>query len=76
MSYLSQTLTTNDKVYISKHIVPNMYIRKKVIKGKSYFYLVEGKLIDGKVKQKVLAYIGDKDKLKVLHEKIKKQLAI
>ncbi|MEN7981823.1 MAG: hypothetical protein ABFQ65_00040 [Nanoarchaeota archaeon] len=53
-----------------------MYIRKKLIKGKDYYYLVEGKLVDGKVKQKVLAYIGDREKLKAFYEKIKKHLEI
>lgn len=53
-----------------------MYIRKKKIQGKDYFYLVEGKLINGKVKQRVISYIGDKNKLKEFHEKIKKQLEI
>ena len=35
------------------------YIRKKIIKGKTYYYIVEGKLDErGKVKQKVLMYLG------------------
>ena len=34
------------------------YIRNKKIKGKTYYYVVEGKLIKGKVKQKVLLYLG------------------
>ena len=38
------------------------YIRAKKRKGKSgvqtYYYLVEGQRIDGKVKQKVLKYLG------------------
>lgn len=49
------------KIYIV--IVPkdNMmaYIRSKKIKGKTYYYIVEGKLVDGKVKQKVLRYLGN-----------------
>lgn len=35
------------------------YIRNKKIKGKLYYYIVEGKLIKGKVKQKVLLYLGN-----------------
>lgn len=35
------------------------YIRSKKIKGKTYYYIVEGKLIKGKVKQKVLLYLGN-----------------
>lgn len=35
------------------------YIRNKKIKGKLYYYLVEGKLIKSKVKQKVLLYLGN-----------------
>lgn len=36
-----------------------MYIRNKTIKGNLYYYIVEGKLDKrGKVKQKVLQYLG------------------
>ena len=35
------------------------YVRSKKIKGKTYYYIVEGKLIKGKVKQKVLLYLGN-----------------
>jgi len=36
------------------------YIRSKRIKGKIYYYIVEGKLDKrGKVKQKVLMYLGN-----------------
>ena len=36
------------------------YIRSKKIKGKTYYYIVEGKLDKkGKVKQKVLMYLGN-----------------
>jgi len=36
-----------------------MYIRNKKIKGHTYYYLVEGKLDKrGKVKQKVILYLG------------------
>ena len=36
-----------------------VYIRNKKIKGKTYYYIVEGKLDKkGNVKQKVLLYLG------------------
>lgn len=35
-----------------------MYIRKKRVKGYLYYYLVEGKLKNEKVKQKVIKYLG------------------
>jgi hypothetical protein len=35
------------------------YIRSKKVKGNTYYYVVEGKLIRGKVKQKVLLYLGN-----------------
>jgi hypothetical protein len=36
------------------------YVRSKKIKGKTYYYVVEGKLDkEGKVKQKVLMYLGN-----------------
>ena len=35
------------------------YIRKKKVKGYTYYYVVEGRYDDkGRVKQKVLKYIG------------------
>ena len=35
------------------------YIRTKKIKGKNYYYIVEGKRNEeGKVKQKVIKYLG------------------
>ena len=36
-----------------------VYVRAKKIKGKIYYYLVEGKLVEGKVKQKVVMYLGN-----------------
>ena len=36
-----------------------VYIRSKKIKGRTYYYIVEGKIINGKVKQKVLKYLGN-----------------
>lgn len=35
------------------------YIRSKKVKGNTYYYIVEGKLIGGKVKQKVIRYLGN-----------------
>jgi len=36
------------------------YIRSKKVKGKTYYYVVEGKLDKrGKVKQKVIMYLGN-----------------
>ena len=38
----------------------NIDIRNKKIKGKTYYYIVEGKRDeDGKVKQRVLKYLGN-----------------
>lgn len=36
-----------------------VYVRAKKIKGKTYYYLVEGKIVKGKVKQKVIMYLGN-----------------
>ena len=39
-----------------------VYIRNKKIKGKTYYYIVEGKIDErGKVKQKDLLYFTDYD---------------
>ncbi|VVB51004.1 Uncharacterised protein [uncultured archaeon] len=35
-----------------------MFVRTKTISGRTYYYLVENKRINGKVRQKVLEYIG------------------
>lgn len=41
-----------------------VYIRNKKIKGKTYYYIVEGKLDkQGKVKQKVILYLGNIDNI-------------
>ena len=46
------------------------FIRKKKIKGKIYYYVVESYKKDGFVKQRVLYYIGTADNLlKKLHIK-------
>lgn len=34
------------------------FVRKKRIDGVEYFYLVEGTRVDGKVRQRVIAYLG------------------
>ena len=34
------------------------FIRTKKINGKTYYYLVESIRVDGKIKQKVVKYIG------------------
>jgi hypothetical protein len=34
------------------------YVRRKTIRGRDYLYWVEGRLVDGKVRQKVLRYLG------------------
>ena len=40
------------------------YVRSKKIKGKMYYYIVEGKLDkNGKVKQRVLMYLGNVDNI-------------
>jgi len=47
------------------------FIRKKKVKGKNYYYIVESYKERGKVKQRVLGYIGTADsllkKLKIKH---------
>lgn len=48
------------------------YVRSKKIKGKTYYYIVEGKLDErGKVKQKVLLYLGSVDKIIKVYESYK-----
>ena len=52
-------------IFVPNRIRMNMvYIRSKKIKGKTYYYIVEGKLDKrGKVKQKVLMYLGNIDNI-------------
>lgn len=41
------------------------YIRKKKIKGQTYYYIVEGRYdTKGKVKQKVIQYLGNIESIK------------
>ena len=39
------------------------FIRKKKIKGKNYYYIVESYKENGEVKQRVLGYIGTAENL-------------
>ena len=42
--------------------MPNYYVaylRKKKIKGKNYYYIVEGRYEKGKPKQRVVKYVGN-----------------
>jgi len=48
-----------------------MFIRKKTIKGKDYYYLVESYREDRKVKQRVVKYLGAKKPSPEEVEKIK-----
>jgi len=54
-----------------------VYLRKKKIKGHNYYYLVRGDLINGRVMQKVLYYIGTAEtllkKLRLLDKLLKKK---
>ncbi len=64
----------NTNIY--KGIVPKRkmmaYVRSKKIKGKTYYYVVEGKLDkEGKVKQKVLMYLGNIDNILRVFEESK-----
>ncbi len=56
--------------------MPNMaFIRTKKIKGKEYYYLVKGiREKNGKVRQKVIAYLGSKKELEKFIENAKKKL--
>lgn len=47
------------------------FIRKKRIKGKIYYYIVESTWINGQCCQKVLAYLGTAD---ALLKRIKKEV--
>jgi len=50
------------------------YVRTKKRNGKTYYYLVEGKRVDGKVKQKVLKYLGTNPEMvnvKLSNEQVK-----
>jgi len=49
------------------------YVRSKKIKGKTYYYIVKGELIKGKVKQKVILYLGNVDNIIKVFDFYKKQ---
>ncbi len=51
-----------------------VYVIKRIVKDKEYYYLAEGEKKNGKVIQKTVYYIGNKEKLNELHEKIKKHI--
>lgn len=46
-----------------------VYIRSKKVKGKIYYYIVEGKLDKrGKVRQKVILYLGNASHIREVFE--------
>ena len=47
------------------------FIRKKKVNGKLYYYLVENNLIEGKVRQKVLMYLGNAKNILEVFKKYK-----
>ena len=48
-----------------------MFIRKKKVRGRLYYYIVENKLVDGKVKQNVLMYLGNTENILKQFKKLK-----
>ncbi|MBS1799550.1 MAG: hypothetical protein JSS95_06955 [Acidobacteria bacterium] len=50
------------------------FIRKKLIKGTVYHYLVENFREEGKVRQKVIAYLGQFDAVADAYEHWREQL--
>ena len=50
-------------------IIVMVYIRSKKVKGNTYYYVVEGKLNKkGKVKQKVILYLGNTSHIREVFE--------
>jgi len=47
-----------DKLFIRHYNICMAFIRFKWIRGKKYYYLVESKREGGKIKQRVLKYLG------------------
>ncbi|MEK6839979.1 MAG: hypothetical protein AABX72_03490 [Nanoarchaeota archaeon] len=45
-----------------------MYLRTKKVKGKTYYYLVEYSKVNGKIKQKMVAYLGNAEKVKEMFD--------
>lgn len=39
------------------------FLRSKIVKGKKYYYIVESKIIKGKIKQNVLCYLGNAENI-------------
>jgi hypothetical protein len=50
------------------------YLRSKKIKGNTYYYVVEGKIEKGKVKQKVKLYLGNIDNIIKVFNSYKKKV--
>ena len=54
-----------------------VFLRTKKIKGKNYYYIVQALRENGKIKQKVLMYVGTIEtmlkKLKIANEILKKK---
>lgn len=61
---IGQIILHGSAKYHLTHVVPRMetilvaYIRRKKVDGNWYFYLVEGTRVNGKVRQRVVAYLG------------------
>jgi len=51
-----------------------MFIRAKKIDGRTYYYLVEGRREGGKVRQKILKYLGVKQPSREELERIIKEV--
>lgn len=49
------------------------YVRTKTIKGRTYYYLVEGVRVGNKTYQKVVAYLGVHETVKAAHDYWRKQ---
>lgn len=51
-----------------------VFIVAKTVKGKKYYSIAKYKKENGKIKQEIVMYIGDKEKLRKFHDKIEKRL--
>jgi hypothetical protein len=51
------------------------FVRKKLVKGQTYHYLVKSRWEDGKPRQKVLAYLGAYPTVKAAYGHWKRQLS-
>ena len=51
-----------------------MYVRAKKTNGRTYYYLVEGRREGGKVRQKVVKYLGTEKPSPEELERIKREL--